>query len=288
LTLQDLYLQRFKEKISELSLSEKNRVVDKKAKKFFNQYKIDAPNRERLEYSVEEIRNSLTEGDKAKFNKSFDLIIHYKFREHNFYLDNYLFADEYERQMKEIKKIFHRKTPNDIIAEAKKILRALIEEYEKDQEKAESLTPILNKVEITKPRIYIKKSGKTTRYFINATLKNNINYPLYYITITTKLTNSDKSKPILVSFTSRFWPKPNAEYVDDMNVMPGEEIDIDYHIYSRSTVAASDIIEIPLDAMITIEVKGFNARGKNISKYDYFSPENERHLLELKRILSWL
>jgi len=241
--------------------------------------KIDGTSEETMEISIEEIKKSLNDDKKKKFEESLELIIF-----HGFDFGKILQEGGAEKTLADFKSKIDGKTASDIIAEGERIKQEIenekkeqakseIEELYKKKAKAESDRKNLAKFEVKKSRFYKRKDGEfyvTKEPTIELTVFNGTDQAISRAYFTGTLASPNRSVP---------WLKEDFNYQISGGIEPGEEAT---WYLAPNMFSVWGTVEAPKDALLKVEVKQLNdANGEVLYSIDIFGEDETERLAEL-------
>jgi len=241
--------------------------------------KIDGSSEETIKASVEEIKKSLDDEKREKFEESMKLVMF-----HGLDFGKLMLESGAEEIASGIKMKLDGKTADDIIAEGKKI-QAEIERKTKEQakgeieelyhkmEQAEKDKIMLAKFDVKRSRFYKKKKGTyyvTEDPIIELTVMNRTDKPVSRVYFTGTLASPNRSIP---------WIKEDFNYEISGGLEPGEEVT---WYLAPNIFSDWGKIDAPKDAVLTIEVKQLDGpNGKEMYSVNNFGKDSQERLEEL-------
>jgi hypothetical protein len=241
--------------------------------------KIDGSSDEKMQSSIEEIKESLNEEERSKFEESLQLIMF-----HGLDFGKILEEGNADNLITDIKSSLDGKTASEIIAEGNRI-NAEIERKKKEQAKieieelyaAQSLTEQhrqeLSKFEIKRSRFYKRKSGTyyvTEEPVIELTVKNGTGEAISRAYFTGTLSSPNRSVP---------WLKDDFNYQIAGGLEPGEETT---WYLAPNMFSEWGTVDAPKNTILTVEtIKLDGADGEELYSINSFGEEEKERLEEL-------
>ncbi|HLS31300.1 MAG TPA: DUF6694 family lipoprotein [Flavobacteriaceae bacterium] len=241
--------------------------------------KIDGSSEEAMKSSIEEIRKSLDDEKKEKFEESMRLIMF-----HGLDFGKLMEEGKAEETYSDMKSNLDGKTADEIIAEGKKI-QAEIERKKKEQakgeieelyqkmEQAERDRKMLAKFEVKRSRFYKRKEGTyyvTEKPIIELTVKNGTDKAVSRVYFTGTLASPNRSVP---------WIKDDFNYEISGGLEPGEKVT--WHL-APNMFSDWGEVDAPKDAVLTVEVNQLNGpNGKEMYSVNNFGEDQQERLEKL-------
>lgn len=241
--------------------------------------KIDGSSDEAMKASIEEIKTSLNDDDKEKFEEAMQLIV---LQELDF--GKLMTDDNAETAISDMKAKLDSKTAEDIISKGETI-RAEIERKKKEQakseidelyqkmEQTEKDKKSLSKFEVKRSRFYKQKKGTyyiTEEPIIELTVMNGTDEAVSRAYFTGTLASPNRSVP---------WVKDDFNYEISGGLEPGEEVT--WHLAPNMFSDWGDV-DAPKDAILTVDVTQLNGpSGEEIYSATNFGEDEQQRLEEL-------
>lgn len=239
--------------------------------------KIDGSSEETLKASVEEIKKSLDDEEKQKFEEAIKLVMFHGLDFGSLMKGN---ADE---TISDMQSKLHGKTADEIIAEGEKIqieierkkkeqAKIEIKELYEKKEKAKEDKIMLAKFEVKRSRFYKRKQAYYLQVepVIELTILNGTNQAVSKAYFTGTLASPNRSIP---------WLKDDFNYKISGGLEAGEEAT---WYLAPNMFSDWGKVKAPKDAVFTVEVKQLDgADGEEIYSLNNFGDEEQKRLEEL-------
>ncbi len=240
--------------------------------------KIDATSEEAMKSSIEEIKKSLNDDKKKKFEESMELIMF-----HEFDIVKLIQEGEYE-SFSDMKYKLDGKTADDIIAEGEKIQTEInvkkkeeakneIEELYHKMEQMDKDKIMLTKFEVKRSRFYKRRKGRyyiTEEPIIELTVMNGTDKSVSRCYFTGTLVSPNRSVP---------WIKDEFNCEISGGIEPKEEAT---WYLTPNMFSNWGEIDVPKDAILIVEVNQLDgADGKEIYSLNNFGEIEQERLEEL-------
>jgi len=241
--------------------------------------KIDGSTEETMQSSIAEIKKSLDDEKKKKFEESMKLIMF-----HGLDFGKVMQEGGVEETVSDLKFKLDGKTADDIIAEGEKI-KSKIERKKKDQAKgeieelykkkvqAENDKIMLAKFEVKRSRFYKRKKGTyyvTEEPVIELTVLNGTDRAISRAYFTGTLASPNRSVP---------WLKDDFNYEISGGLEPREEVT---WYLAPNMFSDWGTVDAPKDAVLTIKVKRLDGpEGEELYSVNNFGEEEQERLEEL-------
>ncbi|WP_372754655.1 DUF6694 family lipoprotein [Labilibaculum sp.] len=240
--------------------------------------KIDGSSEEAMKSSIEEIKNSLDDEKKEKFEESMRLIMF-----HQLDFGKILQEGGTEETVSDMKSKIDGQTADEIIAEGEKIqaenerkkeeqAKIEIEELYQKIEQVEKDKVILAKFEVKRSRFYKRKKGTyyvTEEPIIELTVKNGTDKAISRAYFLGTLASPARSVP---------WIKDDFNYEISGGLEPGEEVT---WYLAPNMFSDWGKIDAPKDAVLTIKVKKLDGPNGEELYADNFGEDDQERLSEL-------
>ena len=241
--------------------------------------KIDGTSEETMKSSIEEIKKSLDDDKKEKFENSIMLIMFYGLD-----FGELMQKGGVKETVSDIKSKLDGKTADDIIAKGEKIQIEIekkkkeqanveIEELYQKMKQAEKDKIMLIKFEVKRSRFYKRKEGTyyiTEETIIELTVINKTDKAVSRVYFTGTLASPNRSVP---------WIKSDFNYEISGGIESGEEAT---WYLTPNMFSDWGEVDAPKDAILTVEVKKLDgADGEEIYSVNNFGEDEQERLEEL-------